>query len=339
MRVDLRSDTITKPTTAMRAFMMQAEVGDDVFGEDITINLLEEKIATILGAEAALFCPTATMCNQIAIKILTSPLDEIIADKLSHIYNYEVGGYAFNSGVSIRLVEGDWGRISPQQITDNINPADVHKPITSLVCLENTCNKGGGSIYRLPHLQEIKTVCDANNLKLHLDGSRLFNALVETKDDTTQYGKIFDTITICLSKGLGCPVGALLVGKKQYISKAERVRKVFGGGMRQAGIIAAAGIYALDNHIEQLRTDHAHAREIAGVLQMMHYIEKILPVESNIIIFTLKPEYDADHFITYLTAHDIHAFAIGENAIRFVTHLDVYDEMVEKVKKVIPEFV
>ncbi len=338
MIIDLRSDTVTKPTKQMREFMMNAEVGDDVFGEDTTINLLEQKTAKLLGAESAMFCPTATMCNQIALKVLTQPMDEIIVDKLSHIYNYEAGGYAFHSGCGIRTVEGDRGRLSPQQIEENINPADVHKTITSLVCLENTCNKGGGSIYSLDQIKEIKNTCDKNNLKLHLDGSRLFNALVATNEDATEYGRLFDTITICLSKGLGCPVGALLVSNKVTIQKSRRIRKVFGGGMRQAGILAAAGVYALKHNIERLQIDNSNAKKLGEVLSESNYVESILPVETNIVIFKLKQNMRDDDFINYLSSKNILAFSIGDNSVRFVTHLDVDAQMIEETLNVLKEF-
>ncbi|MBC8046505.1 MAG: aminotransferase class I/II-fold pyridoxal phosphate-dependent enzyme, partial [Fimbriimonadaceae bacterium] len=315
MIVDLRSDTFTKPTQAMREFMLQAEVGDDVFGEDVTVNALEEKIKNILGAEAAVYCPTATMCNQIAIKLLTRPMDEIICDRTAHIYNYEVGGMAFHSGCIPRYVFGKRGVFTAQDVIDNINPEDVHKTITRLIVIENTSNRGGGKIFPLQTIKEIRTACNENKLKLHLDGSRLFNALVETRDDKTVYGKIFDTITICLSKGLGCPAGALLICQKENELEARRIRKAFGGGMRQAGILAAAGIYALDNNVERLKEDHAHAKQIETTLQHCKYLNEILPVETNIVIFQLKQNVKDYSFIHYLSENNIKAFAIGENWI------------------------
>ncbi|MFN0276421.1 MAG: threonine aldolase family protein, partial [Chitinophagales bacterium] len=254
--IDLRSDTFTKPSPAMRNAMMQAEVGDDVFGEDPTVNALEEKLEKLFGVEAAVFCPTATMCNQVAIKLSTKPLDEIICDRTAHVYNYEVGGMAFHSGCMPRYVFGERGVFTAEDVLQNINPSDVHKTISSLVVIENTSNRGGGKIFPLSTIKEIKLVCEQHHLKLHLDGSRIFNALVETKEDATDYGKTFDTITICLSKGLGCAAGALLLCKKEQETEARRIRKVFGGGMRQAGILAAGGLYAIDHNIELLKQDH-----------------------------------------------------------------------------------
>lgn len=331
MIIDLRSDTVTKPSEAMRETIRNAKVGDDVFGEDPTILALESYVANLLGAEAALFCPTATMSNQIAIKAHTQPMDEIICDRLAHIYQYEVGGYAFLSGCSIRYVNGQYGIINESLVLANINPDDVHKPITRLVCLENTCNKGGGSVYTIAQIEKIKAVCVNKNLLLHLDGARLFNALTYTNEKPEVYGNLFDSITICLSKGLGCPAGALLTGNKNFIKKAKRIRKVFGGGMRQAGILAAAGLFALQNNIERLLTDHTHAKTIADVLQQLPYIVEVLPVHTNIIIFQLHKSLSDTDFIDYLYNKNIMAFAIGGNFIRFVTHLDVTADMLPVV--------
>lgn len=336
--IDLRSDTVTKPTAAMRNYMMDAAVGDDVFGEDPSINALEAKVCKLFGTEAALFTPTATMSNQIAIKILTQPLDEIICDRTAHIYSYEVGGYAFHSGCSIRYINGERGILTANDILNNINPEDVHKPITSLVCLENTANRGGGKIFPLHTMQSIHNVCTSNNLKLHLDGSRVMNALVASGDDAAEYGKLFDTITICFSKGLGCPMGSVLTGKKVYMDKARRVRKVFGGGMRQAGIMAAACIYGLDNHVERLTEDHAHAKQIENTLLQLSYINGILSVETNIVIFRLAENINDKDFIQYLANNDIHAFAIGDNWVRFVTHLDVNAEQIEQVNTTLKNY-
>ena len=331
MIADLRSDTVTKPTKEMRAFMMQAEVGDDVFGEDPSINALEEKIKSVFGTEAAMFCPTATMANQIAIKILTNPLDEIICDRISHIYVYEVGGYAFHSGCSIRYVNGQRGVFTAQDVLSNINPVDVHKPITSLVCIENTMNRGGGKIFPMENIREIEAVCRKNDLKLHLDGSRLFNALIASGDEPKDFGNIFDTISLCFSKGLGCPVGAILTGKEKYLAKARRVRKVFGGGMRQAGILASACIYALDNHLQRMAEDHQHANRIYDALKQVNYCESILATETNIVIFKLKSEVNDEAFIDYLAKNGVFAFAIGDNWVRFVTHIDISPEMMDQL--------
>ena len=335
MRVDLRSDTITKPSQEMKDFMLKAEVGDDVFGEDPSINALENKICKLFGTEGAMFTPTATMSNQIALKLLTNPLDEIICDRTSHIYNYEVGGYAFHSGCSIRYLEGDRGIITADAIAKNINAEDVHKTITKLVSLENTSNRGGGKIYPINEIENIRKVCDNNQLNLHLDGSRLFNALVETKENASVYGKLFDTITLCFSKGLGCAFGSVLTGKNMHLKKARRIRKVFGGGMRQAGIMAAGCIYALENNIDRLRQDHQLAKYIEQQLMMCNFVSDILPVETNIIIFKLHDNINDKSFIDHLAQNDIHAFAIGDNWVRFVTHLDISADMAEHTRTVL----
>lgn len=328
--IDLRSDTVTKPTRQMLETMMQAKVGDDVFSEDETVNKLEETVASMFGMEVALFCPSGTMTNQIAIKVHTQPGDEVICDRLSHVYQYEGGGIAFNSGASVHLLEGNRGRITAQQVADAINPDDVHKPLSTLVVLENTSNRGGGSCYELSDLQAIKQICLQNKLTLHLDGARLFNALVAKQQKPEEYGNVFHSISICLSKGLGAPVGSLLLGTKEMIKKCRRIRKVFGGGMRQAGYIAAAGLYALENHIDRLSTDHIHAKQIEQALLSHSKVESVLPVETNIVIFNLKEGIAAEKFAENLTAKGIMCFAMGKQQIRFVTHLDVNKEMVDK---------
>ncbi len=292
--IDFRSDTVTRPTPAMLEAMFNAKVGDDVFGEDPSINELEEKAADLFGMEAAIFCPSGTMTNQIAIKCHTQPGDEIICDKLSHIYQYEGGGIGFNSGCSVRLIDGNYGRITAEQVEVSINNKnDVHKPISKLVSLENTANRGGGSCYDFKDIKAIKKICDTNDLFLHLDGARLFNAIVAKKESPKDYGKFFDSISICISKGLGAPVGSVLIGTKNFITKARRIRKVFGGGMRQAGYLAAACIYALDNNVERLNEDHHHAKQLAAALQQKDFVGKIFPVETNIVIFEVKGKYTA----------------------------------------------
>lgn len=335
--IDFRSDTVTKPTPAMQEVMQKAALGDDVFGEDPTINELEAKTAAMFGMEAAIFCPSGTMTNQIGIKMHTQPADEVICDFLSHVYQYEGGGIAFNAGASVRLLTGDRGRITAQQVLEAINPDDVHKPHSSLVVLENTSNRGGGSCYELAEIEAIKKVCTENNLKLHLDGARLFNALVYKNQSAKDYGRLFDSISICLSKGLGCPVGSVLIGTKEDIRKARRIRKVFGGGMRQAGVLAAAGIYALDHHIERLAVDHAHARQIETALLSHPLVETVIPVETNIIIFQLKPTITAADMVEKLKEKGILCFATGKQTIRFVVHLDVSAEMVERTLEMIKE--
>jgi threonine aldolase len=333
--IDFRSDTVTRPTPAMLEAMRNAPVGDDVFGEDPSVNKLEALSAQLFGMEAALFCPSGTMTNQIAIKCHTQPGDELICDKLSHIYQYEGGGIAFNSGASVRLVEGNRGRITADQVRESINPDDVHKPVTTLVSLENTANRGGGSCYNFSDIQSIKEVCLQNNLSLHLDGARLFNALVAKNETPAQYGEIFDSISVCLSKGLGAPVGSVLIGKKDFIKKARRIRKVFGGGMRQAGFIAAAGIFALEHNIERLAQDHAHAKMIAKVLLEKDFIGTILPVETNIVIFEVKGRYTAPALAAKLKEQGIFVIAISSTQVRVVVHLDISPVQVNQTIEVI----
>ncbi len=310
--------------------MMQAKVGDDVFGEDPSINQLESMAAGMFGMQAALFCPSGTMTNQIAIKVHTQPGDEVICDKMSHIYQYEGGGIAFNSGCSVRLIEGDRGRITAEQVLASINPDDIHKPVSTLVSLENTANRGGGSCYDFEEIKRIKHICSENNLKLHLDGARLFNALVAKNETPQQYGETFDTISICLSKGLGTPVGSILLGPTAFINKARRVRKVFGGGMRQAGFLAAAGIFALNNHVARLAEDHLHAQQIAAVLQQKDFIGEILPVETNIIIFEVKGRLAAAAFVAKMKEQNMLMFAVSPTQVRMVLHLDITASMVQQ---------
>src|ERR1700743_909889 len=281
--VDLRSDTVTKPTAGMLEAMFSAKVGDDVFGEDEAVNELEQKAAAMFGKEAGIFCPSGTMTNQIAIKCYTQPLDEVIVDQTAHVYKYEGGGIAFNSSASVRLLNGYRGLLNAEMIASEINADNVHFPRTSLVVLENTSNRGGGSCYSLENIKPISALCRANGLKLHLDGARIFNALAKTGDNAIDYGQYFDGISVCLSKGLGAPVGSVFLSDTETIKYARRVRKVMGGGMRQAGFLAAAGSYALDHHVERLKIDHTHAHIIAGQLEKSPWVTGVLPVETNLI--------------------------------------------------------
>jgi len=333
--IDYRSDTFTKPSQPMLEAMFRANVGDDVFGEDPTVNNLEALAADLFGMEAALFCPSGTMTNQIAIKCHTMPGDEVVCDKLSHVYIYEGGGIAFNSGCQVKPIEGDRGRIRADQVADAINPDDLHKPVTRLVSLENTANRGGGSCYNFNDLQAIKEVCLTHHLRLHLDGARIFNAIVEKKESPKEYGALFDSISVCLSKGLGAPVGSVLLGKNDFIRKARRVRKVFGGGMRQAGYLAAAGVYALENNIERLGTDHQHAKKIAEALLKKPFTGKMMPVETNIIIFEVMESYNARSLADAFSKYDIRVMAISATQVRMVLHLDVTADMVTETIKVI----
>lgn len=333
--INLISDTVTKPCPNMKHAMMQAEVGDDVFGEDPTVNKLQTIAAAMFGKEAAIFCPSGTMTNQIAIKVHTNPLDDIICDVDSHIYQSETGGYAFLSGAGITLIPGQHGKVNADQVKNAIKPGFDWQTTSKLVVLENTCNKGGGSYYTLEEVKEIATICRQNNLKLHLDGARLFNALVETNESTQEWGSYFDTISICLSKGLGAPVGSLLIGDLETIRVARRFRKVMGGGMRQAGFLAAAGIYALENNIPKLKVDNQRALNIADVLNNCSFVKEIKPVQSNIIIFELRDDLNANDFLITLKSNGILAAPFGGNTIRFVFHLDITDEMMNQIPKIL----
>lgn len=333
--IDLRSDTVTKPSAGMIAAMNAAKVGDDVFAEDPSVNELEEKCAKLFNKEAGIFCPTGTMTNQIGIKVHTSPGDEIICERESHVYLYEGGGIAFNSGCQVRTVNGERGKITAEDVLQNINAVDIHKPPTTLVSLENTCNRGGGSCYELETLQEITKVCREKKLALHLDGARIFNAIVAKDYSAADIGDCFDTISICLSKGLGTPLGSVLVGTKSQIQKARRYRKMLGGGMRQAGYMAACGIYALDENVDRLAEDHQHAKEIANLLIEKSFVGHIFPVETNIIIFEVLDPFTADELVARFANDDVLCFAISPTYIRFVFHIDISTEMVQHLIKVI----
>lgn len=330
MIIDLRSDTVTKPSKEMLEAMMNAPLGDDVFEEDPTVLKLESKIAAYFGMEAGLFCPSGTMTNQIGIKLHTKPGDEVICDRASHVYNYEGGGIAVNSAASVRLIHGDRGMFTAKDILANINnPNDVHLPLTTLVCVENTSNRGGGCCYDFDELQKMGNVCKEKGLKFHLDGARLFNAIIAKRDDPKQYGNVFDTISICLSKGMGAPIGSVLIGNKTDIKTARRIRKLLGGGMRQVGILAAAGIYALENNVARMEDDHSRAKILGEKVAMLSEVKNVLPVETNIVVFVLQDNVDRDAYISKLAAKGILAVAFGPQMVRFVIHLDITDNQFE----------
>jgi threonine aldolase len=311
--------------------MFNAEVGDDVFSEDPTINELQRFAADLFGKEDALFCASGTQTNQIAINVHVQPGGEIICHEESHIYKYEGGGIAKNSGASVRLLQGDRGRLKLDAIKKWINnPDDVHFPLTQLVSLEDTANRGGGAIYDFEEIKKIKRFCIENNFPLHLDGARLMNALVETNIDPKIYAAEFDSISLCLSKGLGAPVGSVLVGSKEFIKKSRRVRKVFGGGMRQAGIIAAGGLYALKNNVNRLREDHAHARQLEQELNSLEWVDSVMPVQTNIVVVILKDASKRDVIISLLAEHGIRIMAFGDGMLRMVTHLDISSEQIDE---------
>ena len=327
MEINLTSDTVTRPSKEMINAMSKASVGDDVFKQDPTVNLLEDKLSRLFEKESALFFPSGTMANQTAIKINTEPGDQLICDHNSHVYNYEAGGASFNSGVSCRLIFGDQGRIFSDQIKEVINPKDFyHSPKSKLICIENTSNRGGGAFYDFKEIIKIKELAIENNLKLHLDGARLWNALEETIEAPKDYGNVFDTISVCFSKGLGCPVGSALIGSKKDMEKALRIRKVFGGGMRQSGYLAAAALFALDNNRSDLKKDHLNAKEIAEVLTKLSFVKSIEPVSTNIIIFSLISNKLEDIFINLLKEKNIHIISLGKGKLRIVTHRDYTEE-------------
>ncbi|MCB0401700.1 MAG: aminotransferase class I/II-fold pyridoxal phosphate-dependent enzyme [Flavobacteriales bacterium] len=333
MIIDLRSDTVTVPTPEMQEAMFAAPIGDDVFGEDPTVNRLEELGANLFGKEAGIFCPSGTMTNQIGIKIHTNPPGEVICDENSHVYMYEGGGIGFNAGLATKLLKGDRGRLTAAAIEAAINPDDVHKPVSQLVSLENTCNRGGGSIYELNEIKKIRSLCDEKGLKLHLDGARIFNALVEADYTARDMGQQFDTISICLSKGLGAPVGSLLVGSKADIKQARRIRKLFGGGMRQAGYIAAAGIYALENHVDRLKEDHRRAKELGAALEALPYTKSVMPIDTNIVVLNVAESIDSQEIIRKLGEKGVKVIAFGPQQIRMVTHLNFNDDMLAETIK------
>ena len=339
MKIDLISDTVTRPTKGMLEAMMNAKVGDDVFKMDPTVNELQEKAAKLFGMEDALFFPSGTMANQTAIKLHTQPGDKLICDKYAHVYNYEGGGAAFNSGVTCKLIDGDRGMFTAKQLEEAVaGRSDIHVPYSRLVCIENTTNKGGGACWNFSELEKLQKISKENNLAFHLDGARLFNALVAKNESPEQYGKLFDTISICLSKGLGAPIGSILLGSKEDIAKALRIRKLLGGAMRQVGFLAAAAIYALDNNVERLAEDHQKANEIGEVLQSVSYVTKIEPIETNIVIFYVDEKIGADSFINKMAAKNILLTPMGEGRIRIVTHLDYTNEMHEVLLKELKNF-
>jgi threonine aldolase len=328
MQIDLRSDTVTKPSKGMMEAMMSAKLGDDVYAEDPSVNALEARVATMFGKPKALFFPSGTMANQTAIKLHTQPGEQLICDAYSHVYNYEGGGVSFNSGVSCKLVDGHRGMMTADQVRAAINPPDFyHSPLTSLVSLENTTNKGGGACWDYQEILKVRSVCDSHKLGLHLDGARLWNALISKSETPQQYGDVFDTISVCFSKGLGAPVGSVLVGNENLMNKALRIRKMLGGGMRQIGLLAAAASYALDHQYDRLKEDHQKAKEIAEVLNQLEAVSSVEPVETNIVIFKLSSNNCQDLFLNNLKSHNVLLSDMGGGKLRMVTHLDYTDAM------------
>lgn len=321
--LNLISDTVTQPCSQMLKTMFEAKVGDDVFGEDPTVNLLEEKIAHLFQKEKALFCPSGTMTNQIAIKTNTRALDEMICNSLSHVVKYEGAGYAWFSSISTQLIDRKDGKITPSQIQASLKPSFNWLSQSRLVVIENTCNAGGGTVYTLEEVKEIAQFCKQNHLKLHLDGARLFNALQSTGEKPEDWGPLFDTLSICLSKGLGAPVGSLLLGSAEDIALARRYRKIMGGGMRQAGYLAAAGIFALDNNIERLTEDHLHAKMLGEALLVAPSVESVVTPQTNILLYCLKDSVEGFHYLEDLEKHGVKASLFGPKLVRMVTHKDL----------------
>lgn len=332
-RVDVRSDTVTQPTAAMRAVMESAVVGDDVLGDDPTVIALQNKVAALFGKEAALFVASGTMSNAVALRAHTVPGDEIICDRSAHIYRYEGGGYAALCGASIALVDGEKGIMLPEQVQNAIRKAagsQSHYPDGRLVCVENTSNLGGGGCYPQETLDEIAAVARANDCKSHVDGARIFNAVIATGTDPARICRDYDSVSICLSKGLGAPVGSVLVGSQEVIDRAHRWRKMFGGGWRQAGILAAAGIYALDNHVERIAEDHQRARKIAEAIAVMDGFDVDLStVQTNMVY--VNTEVPATEVVASLAELGIDLFDIALNTVRIVVHLHITDEDVERI--------
>ncbi len=330
--IDLRSDTVTKPTAAMRVAMAEAEVGDDVFGEDPTVNALEQHMAALFGHEAALFCSSGTQTNQIAINVHTRPGDEVICEEGAHVYRYEGGGMMANSGCSVKHVPADRGRFTAVQVAAAVNDRQAAYLANSrLTVVENSVNRGGGAIWDLREVERIRRTCDANDLILHLDGARIFNAMTVDGSEPKQWGTLFHSISICLSKGLGAPVGSVLTGTCAFIHNARRVRKRFGGGMRQAGILAAAGMHALEHHVPLLAQDHLRAQRIADAVEHMPWCAQLMPVVTNIVIYDLKDGTDAKSYVARLEAQGVRCFAIGPQQVRMVTHLDIGDAATDQV--------
>ena len=334
--MDFRSDTVTQPTPQMLQAMMDARVGDDVFGEDPTVNALEHKAAEMFGMEAALFCSSGTQANQIALSVHMRPGEEVICSDVSHIYLYEGGGIAQNAGASVRLVKGDRGRISVSDVLQNVNADDPHYPRTAMVSVENTCNKGGGSIYDFNELIALRKFCEQKNLILHCDGARICNAAVAHGRALSDFGQIFDSLSVCLSKGLGAPVGSMLLGTKDFIYRARRRRKNLGGGMRQAGFIAAAGLYALNNHVQRLSEDHERAQRLGEIIQQCDWVEGVMPIETNIVIAQIRAPHTSAQAMLALADQGIKCFTFGSDKIRLVTHLDIHEEHMTEVARILP---
>ena len=329
--IDLRSDTVTKPTPEMLEYMIQAEVGDDVFAEDPTVTLLEKNISSLFGMEAGLFVPSGTMCNQLGVKVLTNPGEEIIIDYKGHIYNYETGGASFLSGVQINPIHGNNGKLSVEDIKDSVRGAFDWEPKTTVLCLENTTNKGGGVCYSEHELLALKEFADKNNLSVHLDGARIWNAMTTSGIEASFFGKIADTISVCFSKGLGAPVGSMPLSSKERIAKARRFRKMWGGGMRQVGLLAAAADFALEHNFSKLEDDHRRAKELAEAINLCSQLSiELESVETNIVIFDIENE-SAISALAKLEEKGVRMVPFGPNTIRATFHYQITNEELKEV--------
>lgn len=333
VKIDLRSDTVTKPSKAMLEMMIKAPIGDDVFGEDPSVNELQNKAAELLGKESALFVPSGTMANQIALGCFLSPGDQVMGHRDNHIYRWEAGAIARHWGVSYKEIDSknpsnSLGILDANDFIEHIQPDDPHYPKSRMICLENTLNSGGGRVFPMVNIRSISTFAKNNDLLMHLDGARLLNAAIASNIEAKEYAKYFDTVAICLSKGLGCPVGSLLVGSRDDIDKALRIRKAFGGGMRQAGVIASAGIYALENNINRLKIDHDHAKIFAEAISSSNNFSLSYNVETNMVWFNLHSESPkgADYYVDKMAEKGISLLALGKKMMRAVFHLDITKE-------------
>jgi threonine aldolase len=335
--IDLRSDTVTRPTPAMRAAMAAAEVGDDVFDDDPTVHRLQERVAALLGKEAALFVPSGTMSNQICVKAHTQPGDELLCEAGCHVYNSEAGGPAVLSGVTCRTLKGDYGILDVSQMDGKIRPDDEHLVRTRLVCLENTHNRGGGRIYPIEKIQAIGTWARRNGLGMHLDGARLWNAVVATGIAAAEWARHFDSVSVCFSKGLGAPLGSALAGPREFVVRGRRIRKLLGGGMRQVGVVAAAALYALEHHVARLAEDHRHARLIAQAIADTPGLRLDPPeVETNLIWFQVDPDAGtADDLAAKLKQRGVLVHMAGPQTLRAATHLDVTAAQAERAAETI----
>lgn len=338
--IDLRSDTVTKPTDDMRKVMARAEVGDDVYGEDPTVNRLQEMAAAMLGKRFALFVPSGTMANQLAIRTQTQPGQEVIVESKSHVVRYEQGAAGALAGVQLHWVTGERGIMTAEQVEAAIRPNDAHSITTALICIENTHNAGGGTIYPLSTIEKIRTLAVRHGIPMHLDGARLFNAVAATTLPPTVYAQHFETVSLCLSKGLGAPVGSLLISNDQRLmDRARRFRRMYGGAMRQAGILAAAGIYALERHVARLKTDHDHAKKLARLLQQIPAVQ-IAPqhVETNIVIFDIVDDHRSPaELVAALKEHGVLINAVGGQSYRAVTHLHITDKQIDEAAAIFAE--